>query len=316
MISPQSITTKQPSNSLSPLHQSSSHHLSPPLHTRNSSQNLPLHPPPRDHRPPAPKASKYPYPLQSKPRTPTPSRKQAKPQNDLEGVSYWPSRDPIGERGGMNFYALDGNDILNGVDVLGNKIVNVDEWTISQYETGDEDSVTVFLTLEGICLSDDFIDTSVKVILSFFSKTYVAVDLDGTENHTADSLSGANKTFIEVGGESYLLKSDGFKRKDGIIEGNLLGKIHVGDVDCCGSKLSGDFAVKGQVERGGKLKYFYQGKYSVEMQECGIVVNKNVSLENHAKINTTATYIITDTKIDNNIVDNGILNGPLDISKK
>jgi RHS repeat-associated protein len=33
----------------------------------------------------------------------------------------WPSRDPIGERGGINLYGFVGNDGLNGIDLLGNK---------------------------------------------------------------------------------------------------------------------------------------------------------------------------------------------------
>jgi len=36
-------------------------------------------------------------------------------------VSLWPSRDPIGERGGMNLYGMVGNDVINRVDLLGLK---------------------------------------------------------------------------------------------------------------------------------------------------------------------------------------------------
>ncbi|MBR4171040.1 MAG: RHS repeat-associated core domain-containing protein, partial [Kiritimatiellae bacterium] len=32
----------------------------------------------------------------------------------------WMSRDPIGEDGGVNLYAMCGNDTVNGVDILGN----------------------------------------------------------------------------------------------------------------------------------------------------------------------------------------------------
>ena len=35
----------------------------------------------------------------------------------------WPSRDPIGEQGGINLYAMVGNDAINRVDFLGLKIV-------------------------------------------------------------------------------------------------------------------------------------------------------------------------------------------------
>jgi len=36
-------------------------------------------------------------------------------------VSYWPSRDPIGERGGINLYGMVGNDGVNYFDALGLK---------------------------------------------------------------------------------------------------------------------------------------------------------------------------------------------------
>jgi hypothetical protein len=34
-------------------------------------------------------------------------------------ISNWPSRDPIGERGGINLYCMVGNDAINGGDILG-----------------------------------------------------------------------------------------------------------------------------------------------------------------------------------------------------
>jgi RHS repeat-associated protein len=37
----------------------------------------------------------------------------------------WPSRDPIEERGGMNLYGMVGNNIINGVDILGK-----DRWIV------------------------------------------------------------------------------------------------------------------------------------------------------------------------------------------
>jgi len=37
------------------------------------------------------------------------------------GRASWPSRDPIGERGGVNLYGTVGNDIVNGYDILGNR---------------------------------------------------------------------------------------------------------------------------------------------------------------------------------------------------
>jgi len=39
------------------------------------------------------------------------------------GIPYWPSRDPIGERGGVNLYGFVGNDGVSGMDILGLKLV-------------------------------------------------------------------------------------------------------------------------------------------------------------------------------------------------
>jgi hypothetical protein len=44
------------------------------------------------------------------------------------GIPYWPSRDPIGEEGGVNLYGFVGNDVINKIDVLGLTVV-VDMWT-------------------------------------------------------------------------------------------------------------------------------------------------------------------------------------------
>lgn len=38
------------------------------------------------------------------------------------GVGYWPNRDPIGERGGLNLYGFVGNDGVNAWDRLGLKV--------------------------------------------------------------------------------------------------------------------------------------------------------------------------------------------------
>ena len=39
----------------------------------------------------------------------------------VSGRTYWPSRDPIGERGGFNLYGMVGNDTANKLDLLGLK---------------------------------------------------------------------------------------------------------------------------------------------------------------------------------------------------
>jgi RHS repeat-associated protein len=41
------------------------------------------------------------------------------PRRTASGIPLWPSRDPIGERGGVNLYGFVGNDGVNSVDRLG-----------------------------------------------------------------------------------------------------------------------------------------------------------------------------------------------------
>ena len=41
------------------------------------------------------------------------------PGKTVSGIPLWPSRDPIGERGGINLYGFIGNDGLNWIDLLG-----------------------------------------------------------------------------------------------------------------------------------------------------------------------------------------------------
>ena len=35
------------------------------------------------------------------------------------GISFWPSRDPIQETGGINVYGMTGNDVVSNYDILG-----------------------------------------------------------------------------------------------------------------------------------------------------------------------------------------------------
>src|SRR5690606_33760065 len=39
----------------------------------------------------------------------------------------WPSRDPIGERGGVNLYGFVGNDSMNKIDILGMATANISD---------------------------------------------------------------------------------------------------------------------------------------------------------------------------------------------
>jgi len=57
----------------------------------------------------------------AKRRQPAQPRRKIRPtaMKTVSGIPYWPSRDPIGERGGLNLYGFVGNDGINWFDLLG-----------------------------------------------------------------------------------------------------------------------------------------------------------------------------------------------------
>lgn len=56
-------------------------------------------------------------------RQPLQPRRKNRPTatKPASGIPYWPSRDPIEERGGINLYGFVGNDGVNKIDILGTK---------------------------------------------------------------------------------------------------------------------------------------------------------------------------------------------------
>jgi len=63
-------------------------------------------------------------------QSPQPRRKiLPTPTKSASGIPYWPSRDPIGERGGLNLYGFVGNDGVNKWDYLGmHSSADCDRW--------------------------------------------------------------------------------------------------------------------------------------------------------------------------------------------
>jgi len=142
MILRKSITMIPSSESPSTLHHTRPHQLYRFRHTHTLSQHLPV-PPPLNNRQhpthpthPTPISPSYLYNPTSKPRPPTPNyRDKIKPERMVENIASsvvyygyryydpvtgrWPSRDPIGERGGINLYGMVGNDAVEYWDFLG-----------------------------------------------------------------------------------------------------------------------------------------------------------------------------------------------------
>ncbi len=56
------------------------------------------------------------------------------------GRTYWPSRDPIGENGGINLYGMVGNDAVNWWDFLGQKKMSLED--LGKLVNGGVDALT------------------------------------------------------------------------------------------------------------------------------------------------------------------------------
>jgi RHS repeat-associated protein len=139
MVLRKSITMIPSSESPSPLHHTRPHPLSRFRHPHTLSQHLSVSPPLNHRQHTTHPTSIFPgylYNPTSKPRPPTPNcRDKIKPdgmvENEASSVRYygyryydpvtgrWPSRDPIGERGGLNLYGMVGNDGVGMWDYLG-----------------------------------------------------------------------------------------------------------------------------------------------------------------------------------------------------
>jgi RHS repeat-associated protein len=53
----------------------------------------------------------------------------------VSGRTYWPSRDPIGERGGFNLYGMVGNNSVGAIDLLGLEMWPADGGEITSSES-------------------------------------------------------------------------------------------------------------------------------------------------------------------------------------
>ena len=197
----------------------------------------------------------------------------------------WPSRDPIGERGGENLYAFIGNRTPGGVDVNGLEVLPVDYHLRSTYITFDDDGVSSALLISGNCLSEPcspFVTLPVYLLFISYTGPYVPIP---EEQHTTDTLNGRNRTFIEYNDDLYKLDVDPRVTSNDLgtsfLSGFVTGKIYLGEIACCGGELSGDFTVKWQSKEGGALQNIYAGEFNVSMVECGSVKDASITMKNH-----------------------------------
>ena len=131
--------------------------------------DLPTKPPESDDPPDSPGTSR----TERRPRKPTPTggtRQQSPPKNRRKspenkgfsgqvscyGYRYydavtgrWPSRDPIGERGGINLYGFVGNDGVNWADILGLEVLKRDCVWIIFFGHGSNPDLDKYRNSEG-----------------------------------------------------------------------------------------------------------------------------------------------------------------------
>ncbi len=127
----------------------------------------------------------------AKRRQPAQPRRKIRPTatKPVSGIPYWPSRDPIGEKGGKNLYGFVGNDGANRWDVLGldsedsqfAETIWEPKSNMKAYATGDTSGCYVGRVIGGISF-----DTSIEVFykigeevddLIFDANAYTAVVL-------------------------------------------------------------------------------------------------------------------------------------------
>jgi hypothetical protein len=104
------------------------------------------------------------------------------PTKPASGIPYWPSRDPIGEEGGMNLYGFVGNDGVNFFDLLGLEELFRVEPTWTSCITGRQCSFANPLgRAQPPDSGDDLVDRGINwVVGSAFLRCYL-IDLSDEE---------------------------------------------------------------------------------------------------------------------------------------
>ena len=186
----------------------------------------------------------------------------------------WPSRDPIGERGGLNLYGFVGNKSINLIDYIG--LFSVNEGSNSHYVTSDGDNIHVSIGAEGDCFSDScdtcFGELQINLLVGIWTKKG-NVDTDKIMNQT----NGAN-AFLEVGGIMHSLDSN--THRDGGHSRKL--KHKVGNISCMGGKLNGTATIQANrgiistTMRSGATLSYYIVKWDIEIARCGRVIKGKV----------------------------------------
>ena len=76
------------------------------------------------------------------------------PTKTVSGIPYWPSRDPIGERGGINLYAILSNNCLSRVDLLGRDPAPPAANTFKVKRAGEAEITKVADSMKKVCAQE------------------------------------------------------------------------------------------------------------------------------------------------------------------
>jgi len=166
------------------------------------------------------------------------------------GIPYWPSRDPIGERGGMNLYGFVGNDGVAKLDVLG-------ETTCEKSNIGKRLNVKILATTIRSEDSEKYWRFSEKIraiydsgseekeILGVFDSYSAEILKNGIVDGVKDSLQGIvgeiYDSATEEAGKELTKMADGLMKKtNSVMDEFSHRKVYVYfmmsyDICCCNS---------------------------------------------------------------------------------
>jgi RHS repeat-associated protein len=205
----------------------------------------------------------------------------------------WPSRDPIGERGGVNLYGFVLNDGVNRSDVLGH------EYYKKSYSRGNDDpeenvyetaKINVTLNVDtsacrgtayGIC------DGDVNVEMMYVAVNSTDLTLQDEEKRKGNPVPPElpNKPSLEVYGPRYFM-TDGKKSKyldfvpnesgGGGIGAMVYQMMNVAAIDCCGGDDSGEISIVFATSEGQIVQQVIN--WSVSIGQCGLINEASIEM--------------------------------------
>jgi hypothetical protein len=218
----------------------------------------------------------------------------------------WPSRDPIGERGGLNLYGFVNNNSIKYVDIRGNVkfdpsdnyspgLEPVNGGVHSDYSTNDRDRIHVSIGARGECFNGSYgyCNGELEIIL------YVGIWVGDTKEADATEIitnSNGGNVFLDTSGGKAPGKPFGApERLGGGYRRSI--EVVVGSIDCCGGGDSGEAQI--QATRGfsgmgitlSPIQNFITVKWAIDIVECGSISNASVTATSNPVIDPDPTLL-------------------------